>query len=29
MTDDFPIRVAVIGSGPDGFYTARHLLKGD
>jgi len=27
MTDDFPIRVAVIGSGPAGFYTAGHLLK--
>jgi ferredoxin--NADP+ reductase len=28
MTDDSsPIRVAVIGSGPAGFYTAGHLLK--
>jgi ferredoxin/flavodoxin---NADP+ reductase len=26
MTDD-PIRIAVIGSGPAGFYTAGHLLK--
>jgi len=26
-TDDSPIRVAVIGSGPAGFYTAGHLLK--
>jgi ferredoxin--NADP+ reductase len=28
MTDDSPIRVAVIGSGPAGFYAAGHLLKG-
>jgi ferredoxin--NADP+ reductase len=27
MTDNPPIRVAVIGSGPAGFYTAGHLLK--
>ena len=27
MTDSSPIRVAVIGSGPAGFYTAGHLLK--
>jgi ferredoxin--NADP+ reductase len=27
MTDDPPIRVAVIGSGPAGFYAAGHLLK--
>jgi ferredoxin/flavodoxin---NADP+ reductase len=27
MTDDTPIRIAVIGSGPAGFYTAGHLLK--
>jgi ferredoxin/flavodoxin---NADP+ reductase len=27
MTDDFPIRIAVIGSGPAGFYAAGHLLK--
>jgi ferredoxin/flavodoxin---NADP+ reductase len=27
MTDDSPIRVAVVGSGPAGFYTAGHLLK--
>jgi len=27
MTDDTPIRVAVIGSGPAGFYAAGHLLK--
>ncbi len=27
MNDDPPIRVAVIGSGPAGFYTAGHLLK--
>lgn len=28
MTDDSPIRIAVIGSGPAGFYAAGHLLKG-
>src|SRR5947207_869187 len=28
MTDDSPIRVAVIGSGPAGFYAAGQLLKG-
>jgi ferredoxin/flavodoxin---NADP+ reductase len=27
MTDPPPIRIAVIGSGPAGFYTAGHLLK--
>jgi ferredoxin--NADP+ reductase len=27
MSDDSPIRVAVIGSGPAGFYAAGHLLK--
>jgi ferredoxin--NADP+ reductase len=27
MPDDSPIRVAVIGSGPAGFYAAGHLLK--
>ncbi|HXW58764.1 MAG TPA: FAD-dependent oxidoreductase [Solirubrobacteraceae bacterium] len=27
MTDDHPIRIAVIGSGPAGFYAAGHLLK--
>src|SRR5947209_2536850 len=27
MPDDSPIRIAVIGSGPAGFYTAGHLLK--
>jgi len=27
MNDEPPIRVAVIGSGPAGFYTAGHLLK--
>jgi ferredoxin/flavodoxin---NADP+ reductase len=27
MTDESPIRVAVIGSGPAGFYAAGHLLK--
>src|SRR5262249_52789064 len=27
MTDEPPIRVAVIGSGPPGFYAAGHLLK--
>jgi ferredoxin--NADP+ reductase len=29
MTDSSPIRVAIIGSGPAGFYTAGHLLKTD
>jgi ferredoxin/flavodoxin---NADP+ reductase len=27
MTDAHPIRIAVIGSGPAGFYAAGHLLK--
>jgi ferredoxin--NADP+ reductase len=27
MTDEQPIRVAVVGSGPAGFYAAGHLLK--
>jgi ferredoxin--NADP+ reductase len=27
MTDHSPIRIAVIGSGPAGFYAAGHLLK--
>jgi ferredoxin/flavodoxin---NADP+ reductase len=27
MTDQSPIRIAVVGSGPAGFYTAGHLLK--
>ena len=27
MNDEFPIRIAVIGSGPAGFYAAGHLLK--
>ncbi|HLM87089.1 MAG TPA: FAD-dependent oxidoreductase [Solirubrobacteraceae bacterium] len=27
MTDEHPIRIAVIGSGPAGFYAAGHLLK--
>jgi ferredoxin--NADP+ reductase len=27
MTDQSPIRIAVIGSGPAGFYAAGHLLK--
>jgi ferredoxin/flavodoxin---NADP+ reductase len=27
MSNETPIRVAVIGSGPAGFYTAGHLLK--
>jgi ferredoxin/flavodoxin---NADP+ reductase len=27
MTDESPFRIAVIGSGPAGFYTAGHLLK--
>ena len=26
-TPDQPLRVAVVGSGPAGFYTAEHLLK--
>src|SRR5918995_1671429 len=28
-TPDNPLRVAVIGSGPAGFYAAEHLLKPD
>jgi ferredoxin--NADP+ reductase len=27
MNEDLPIRIAVIGSGPAGFYAAGHLLK--
>ncbi len=27
MTDELPIRIAVVGSGPAGFYAAGHLLK--
>jgi len=27
MTDEQPIRIAVVGSGPAGFYAAGHLLK--
>jgi ferredoxin/flavodoxin---NADP+ reductase len=27
MTDETPIRIAVIGSGPAGFYASGHLLK--
>ncbi len=27
MTDEPPIRIAVVGSGPAGFYAAGHLLK--
>ncbi len=27
MTDESPIRIAIIGSGPAGFYAAGHLLK--
>jgi ferredoxin--NADP+ reductase len=27
MTDESPVRIAVIGSGPAGFYAAGHLLK--
>ena len=27
MTDATPTRIAVIGSGPAGFYAAGHLLK--
>jgi ferredoxin/flavodoxin---NADP+ reductase len=27
MTDDSPIRIVVVGSGPAGFYAAGHLLK--
>jgi ferredoxin--NADP+ reductase len=26
-TDDTPLRVAIVGSGPSGFYAAGHLLK--
>jgi ferredoxin--NADP+ reductase len=28
MSEETPIRIAVIGSGPAGFYAAGHLLKG-
>ncbi|MDH3205228.1 MAG: FAD-dependent oxidoreductase [Gemmatimonadota bacterium] len=28
-TEDHPLRVAIIGSGPAGFYVAEHLLKSD
>ncbi len=28
-TPDNPLRVAIVGSGPAGFYTAEHLLKPD
>ena len=28
-TEDNPLRVAIVGSGPAGFYTAEHLLKHD
>ena len=27
MTDETPLRIAVVGSGPAGFYAAGHLLK--
>src|SRR5580693_1067550 len=27
ITEDSPVRVAVIGAGPAGFYAAGHLLK--
>jgi len=27
MTDESPIRIAIVGSGPAGFYAAGHLLK--
>jgi ferredoxin--NADP+ reductase len=27
MSDEFPIRIAIVGSGPAGFYAAGHLLK--
>ena len=26
-TEDKPLRVAIVGSGPAGFYTAEHVLK--
>jgi ferredoxin--NADP+ reductase len=28
-TEDNPLRVAIVGSGPAGFYAAEHLLKSD
>jgi ferredoxin/flavodoxin---NADP+ reductase len=28
-TEDNPLRVAIVGSGPAGFYTAEHVLKHD
>ncbi|HEU4980141.1 MAG TPA: FAD-dependent oxidoreductase [Solirubrobacterales bacterium] len=28
-TEDNPLRVAIVGSGPAGFYTAEHVLKQD
>jgi ferredoxin--NADP+ reductase len=28
-TEDKPLRVAIVGSGPAGFYTAEHVLKHD
>jgi ferredoxin--NADP+ reductase len=28
-TEDKPLRVAIVGSGPAGFYTAEHILKHD
>ena len=28
-TEENPLRVAIVGSGPAGFYTAEHLLKRD
>jgi ferredoxin/flavodoxin---NADP+ reductase len=26
-TEDTPLRIAIVGSGPAGFYTAEHILR--
>jgi ferredoxin--NADP+ reductase len=28
-TEETPLRVAIVGAGPSGFYAAEHILKGD